>query len=120
MATMKIETRIEKFGALKAERDALDERLEAMKKELIEAMEAEGIKKAESKTYKVTLTLTDRATYKDDVFDFLRKVAPKAIKETVDAKNLNALLKAEVITESELNKYREIKVSKSVLIKNKD
>lgn len=121
MCKMKTETKIEKLNELNRQISELNKKAEDLKKSIIEDMLEKNIKKLESKNATVTLKLANYVTYKDEIIKFLKEKAPVAIevKESVNRDALNECIKSGLIKESQIDKYKETSIRKSLTVKDK-
>jgi hypothetical protein len=91
-----------------------------VKASISEELNASGSKSAEVGNVKVTLTKATYWNYKPDAVEYLKnKGLTNCVKESVNTSNVNACLKAGVLTESELNEYRTPDVRESLTVKIK-
>lgn len=112
-----MENIIDMFASVKSHKDALDTEYEILRKQIIDLMTAQGIDKVDIGF--TTLTKEDKnyITYDSEGIEMVRKLQPEAVTEQVDNKAVKNAIASGDINEDDLLPYKEIKVSKAVLLK---
>lgn len=112
-----METIIDMFTSIKAHKDALDTEYETLRKQIIEIMAAQGIDTVDIGNAVLVKDDKNYITYDSDGIEMIRNVQPEAVTEHVDNKAVKNAIASGIINESDLLPYKEIKVSKAILLK---
>lgn len=112
-----METIIDMFTSIKAHKDALDTEYEMLRKEIIDLMTAQGIDSVDIGNAVLVKDDKNYITYDSDGIEMIKKLQPEAVTEQVDNKSVKNAIASGAINENDLLPYKEIKVSKAVLLK---
>lgn len=112
-----METIIDMFMSIKAHKDALDTEYETFRKQIIDLMTAQGIDTVDIGNAVLIKEDKNYITYYPDGIEMIKKLQPEAVTEHVNNKAVKNAIASGEINENELLPYKEIKVSKAVLLK---
>lgn len=112
-----MENIIDMFASVKSQKDTLDTEYETLRKQIIDLMTAQGVDTVDIGNAVLLKEDKNYITYDPDGIEMVRKLQPEAVTEQVDNKAVKNAIASGGINESDLLPYKEIKVSKAILLK---